>query len=360
MRLRFRSSQTLWLAIVLLFQPAHAVLFLSTDDPEHNTQPPEGELAGSGWQWQGSWGSFLGTVIGPDAFVTARHVGGSIGDTFVFRGESYKTVAVYDEVSSDLRVWRVCGRFPDYAPLYEGTAEKGALIVVIGRGTQRGAPVYSPTRPQELRGWRPGAGDGRWRWGTNIVTEILKVDDSPGAADFLAMDFDQNGGGDEAHLSGGDSGGAVFIRDGGQWKLAGINHAVDGSFNTTTNGAGFGAALFNARGFYTGREGNWSLIPAFGRPIASAFYAGRISTQRAFLHGIIDQAGPELTPPEVLGAEAPEGPFIQETPVAIHADTQEIVLPLGTDSHFYRLRSDCPRSIRSVTFSGTEVHLKYD
>lgn len=360
MRLRFCLG--LWLCLVMggMGLPARAVLFISTADPEHNTQPPQGDLAGSGWQWQGTWGSFLGTVIGPDLFITARHVGGSVGNIFQFRGNDYKTVAVYDEVASDLRVWKVCGRFPDYAPLYEGSAEKGAMIVVFGRGTQRGAPVYSPTRAQELRGWQPGPGDGRWRWGTNIVTEILKGDDTPGAADFLAMDFDERGGGDEAHLTGGDSGGAVFIRDKGQWKLAGINHAVDGGFNTTNQGTGFSAALFNARGFYTGREGNWQLLPAFGPPMPSAFYSARISTQLTFLRGILNQSLSELPVPVLLSSESAEGPFTVESPSETRAETHELVIQPAGDSRFYRLRSSCPTTIQSVTFSNSTLILKYD
>lgn len=360
MRLRLSLKLVGCLMGVGMWISAKAVLFVSTGDPEHNTQPPQGDLAGSGWQWLGNWGSFLGTVIGPDTFITARHVGGSVGNTFNFRGNDYKTVAVYDEVASDLRVWRVCGRFPDYAPLYEGSAEKGSLIVVFGRGTQRGAPVYSTTRAQELRGWRPGPGDGRWRWGTNIVTEILKGDSTPAAADFLAMDFDERGGGDEAHLTGGDSGGAVFIRDNGQWKLAGINHAVDGGFNTTNEGTGFAAALFNARGFYTGREGNWQLLPQFGPPMPSAFYSGRISTQLTFLRGILNQSPAETPVPELLSAEAAEGPFTKETPIETHAEAHELVLQPAGDSRFYRLQSSCPTTIRSVTFSNSTLRLKYD
>jgi hypothetical protein len=339
---------------------ANAVVFVSTSDPEHNTQPPQGDLANSGWQWQGTWGSFLGTVIGPDTFITARHVGGSVGSLFQFRGNDYKTVAVYDEVASDLRVWRVCGRFPDYAPLYEGSSEKGSMIVVIGRGTQRGVPVYFPARATELRGWQPGPGDGRWRWGTNIVTEILKGDDTPSAADFLAMDFDERGGGDEAHLTGGDSGGAIFIRDKGQWKLAGINHAVDGSFNATNQGVGFSASLFNARGFYTGHEGNWQLLPDFGPPMPSAFYCGRISTQLTFLRGILNQPLTEIPVPDVYSSEFPEGPYSKETPTSTHSDTRELVLQPTGDVRFYRLQSSCPTTIRTVTFSDSTLNLIYD
>lgn len=47
---------------------------------------PGGAPAGSGWQYEGKWGSFLGTPISPNLFITAGHVGGSIGQSFTYNG----------------------------------------------------------------------------------------------------------------------------------------------------------------------------------------------------------------------------------------------------------------------------------
>src|SRR5690242_732658 len=132
---------SLWLGAT----PANAVLFYSTGDPNHNTTAPSGSLTNSGWQFEGIWGSFLGTPIAPKYFLTAEHIGGSVGDIFTFNGVQYTTTAVYDDPSSDLRIWRVCGTFPTFAQIYTNSDEQGKGLVVIGRGTQRGGEVTTST-----------------------------------------------------------------------------------------------------------------------------------------------------------------------------------------------------------------------
>src|SRR5437879_7530766 len=104
---------SLWLSAT----STNAVLFYSTGDPTYNTTAPGGSLTNSGWQCEGLWGSFLATPIAPRYFITAEHVGGNVGDAFVFRGVNYTATAVFDDTNSDLRIWRVCGMFPDYAQI---------------------------------------------------------------------------------------------------------------------------------------------------------------------------------------------------------------------------------------------------
>src|SRR5436309_1682040 len=94
-----------WLAFFLLClwgSSAHGVIFDSTGDPTFNTTAPSGSLTGSGWQYQGLWGGFLGTPVAPQYFVTAKHVGGTIGQDLVLNGISYTTVAVSNDPNSDL------------------------------------------------------------------------------------------------------------------------------------------------------------------------------------------------------------------------------------------------------------------
>src|SRR5437762_2953945 len=232
---------SLWLGGI----SANAVLFYATGDPNYNTNAPGGSLTNSGWQFEGTWVGFLGTPIAPKYFIAAGHVGGGVGAPFVFRGVTYTTTAVYDDPSSDLRIWRVCGTFPDYAQIYTNTDEVNKSFVVFGRGTQRGATVTTTNGlfVVKTNGWQWGAGDGVERWGTNTVAAT--PDDGNTAGGFLQATFDQNGGGNECHLSNGDSSGAVFIRDGSVWKLAGINYGLNGPYNTTNTGSGFPAAIFD-------------------------------------------------------------------------------------------------------------------
>src|SRR5262245_62285209 len=94
-------------AFLSLVLPAHALIFFSTGDPSYNTNAPRGALTNSGWQYQGAWSVFTGTVISSNAFITAKHVGGTIGDSFTFQGVQYTTTAAFESPDSDLRIWRV-------------------------------------------------------------------------------------------------------------------------------------------------------------------------------------------------------------------------------------------------------------
>jgi hypothetical protein len=301
--------------------PASAVMLLGSGDPEANTTPPTGTLEGSGWQYQGQWGGVLGTVIGPQYFIAARHVGGAVGQKFVFNGTSYVTTASWDDPSgSDLRIWKVDGYFPTWAPLYSNNDELGKPLVVIGRGTQRGDEVIVETvqtnttttvytlkdlgikrnQAEQLfpgatlkgntltvvtsevvtndvpKGWKNGLGDGRMRWGENQVS---------GAGDLLVASFDATGGPNQAFLSGGDSSGAVFMQEAGMWKLAGINYAIEGPYKIALADSEFFGAFFDTSGLYTGS----TLIPMDGQVRPTRFYATRISARLTWIHTILSQ-----------------------------------------------------------------------
>jgi len=263
---------------------AFGVILLSTGDPAANTTEPAGVLAGSGWQWQGTWGAFLGTAIDPHHFITAKHVGGSVGQSFVLNGVSYTTDAAFPDPASDLQIWRVTETFPSYAPLYSGSAEVGKDLVVFGRGTQRGNEVtVAGGTGGDQKGWLTGPSDGLQRWGENSVAGVYDAGVSLGQ--MLVAPFDLAAGGNEAHLSAGDSGGGLFVQDGGIWKLAGINYAVDGPFSLTAGGATFQAALFDMGGLFKGG----TQIPDTLADDPSAFYATRISAHESWVASVVPE-----------------------------------------------------------------------
>lgn len=283
-----RSELLASLAICLSLSAAHGVILLGTADPAANTTAPTGDLANSGWQYEGTFGGFLGTVIGPNHFITAAHIGGGAGATIAFNGVTYNVTEGRYDPYTDLVIWRVDGTFPLFAPIYTGDGETGQRLVVFGRGTQRGARVI---KNATLRGWTWGPGDGVQRWGENFVTSIVR---GGPVNQYIYATFDASGSANEAHLSVGDSGGALFIKDGAIWKLAGINYAVDGPIYTTDMGGGaFQGALFDARDFYYQNETNPSQYDLITGPTAvpTGFYCSRISSRSARIYSVIDPNG---------------------------------------------------------------------
>lgn len=275
----------LLLALSVAARPADAVMFASTADPTLNTTAPTGQYANSGWEHQGKWLNFLGTAIAPQFFITAEHVGGGIGQAFLYQGQNYITDAFYDDPETDLRIWHVTTPFPNFAPLYFGSEEVGKPLVVFGRGRERGAEVVVGSG---LAGWQWGASTGVQRWGTNDVT---RIENRARAGDLLAAEFDLDASKPvEAHLAVGDSGGGVFIRDtDGVWRLAGINYSVSGPYSLTADGElSLNAALFDESGVFVRGSGG-ALEPGSG---PGEFLATRISSRREFIEGVIGTPEP--------------------------------------------------------------------
>lgn len=273
---------------ILAALSARAVILLNSGDPLVNTSAPTGALANSGWQYEGSWVGFLGTVIAPHFFITAKHFGiFGAGSVFKLQGGDYHTVASFADPASDLVIYQVSETFPVFSPLYTKQDEVGKHVVAIGRGTQRG---NARTFGVQLRGWDWGPGDQIKRWGENIVSSIYNTGVEN---DLLRSAFDQNGLANECTLSNGDSGGGAFISDGGVWKLAGIHYAVDDPFYTAPSASTkFDAALFDMSDFYESPDNGATFNLITGPPpIPAGFYPTRISTKLAWIYSVIDPTG---------------------------------------------------------------------
>lgn len=133
--------------------------------------------------------------------------------------------------------------------------------------------------------------DGRLRWGIN---EVAAFDPGSGFGSqiYATFDFGPAGLGDyECALSNRDSGGPVYLREAGVWKVAAVNFSVDGYFyEAATGGVGpFLGALYDATGLYTADSNPASprtIVPG-PAPVPTGFYSTRISPHLAEIRAII-------------------------------------------------------------------------
>jgi hypothetical protein len=334
-----------------------SVVFFSTSDPQYNTSAPTGNLANSGWHLQGD--AFAGVPIAPNFFITATHVGGKVGDVFSFRGTGYRTIAQFDHPDADITIWKVDGAFPEYAQIYTQNDEVGKHLMVFGRGTERGEEVRLNG---VLKGWEWGKIDGVLRWGENVVAGISDAEGKPATAStkfqLLRADLDPDGGPNEAHLSGGDSGGGVFIQDrDGLWKLAGITHAANYQYSTTELGEAFNATLFDEGGYYEGEPGkreDHPDDPALSQP--GSFFATRLSVYVPWIQSIVGGASTSVL---LEGASALRGPYAPVNGAIVDPAVQSITIPRPDSTRFYRLSGDRPVAITGMNRAGAQIVLSY-
>ncbi|HEV8379868.1 MAG TPA: hypothetical protein VGP99_13540, partial [Tepidisphaeraceae bacterium] len=275
---------------LIITTAGHAVILYATAD--RNGAPAPGSIAEVPWILQGQFGgAFLGTPIAPNYFITASHIGGDSTVPFVFRGStytidpSYGTGGGFSIPGSDLHIWKVNETFPAFAPLYGTSAtpsETNKHLVVLGRGTQRGTEV---TVGGQLKGWEWGTADFMQSWGENTVSAIVNGNADQG--DFVGFDFNA-GVANEGTLSGFDSGGGLFVQQGTEWQLAGINYGVDGPFSLTGDESdpGFNAAIFDKRGLYELGQGGWQLVNG-GSEVPATAYSSRISSRISAIYSAI-------------------------------------------------------------------------
>lgn len=275
------SASLLVLSLLAVLSPrAAGIILLGTADPNANTSTPGDN---SGWQYEGQFNGFLGTPIGPRYFITANHIGGTVGDVFHFHGEVFTTTALFVESgpgATDLKIWQVDHDFATWAPLYTGNSEPGQEVRVFGCGTQRGDAMVLDG---QLKGWKWGPGDGRQRWGRNTVsgttTSYYDI--------FMYSNFDSPGLVNEAHLSAGDSGGGEFILDHGLWKLAATNYGVDDLYAAADDGTEFVASVFDGRGYYSKDDNGAFYLIDGTQNVPTAFYGTRVSPKLEWIKSVI-------------------------------------------------------------------------
>ena len=205
--------------------------------------------------YEGQFGGFLATPISSEYFVTAAHIGDQ-GTLTYSNGTSTATQyagATLVGTDNDLAIWKLPASdpaFTSWAPVYTGTVSAGQDLVVTGRGTLRGDAI---TGGWDLGGSNPAP----YSWGTGTVADNTSVVGLGNLVQFaFAKQTDAAGNllnPDQAIVSSGDSGGATFVLDpaDGQYKLLGVNYAVDAPRQSPTS-ANLAAVLYDARGYSIG------------------------------------------------------------------------------------------------------------
>lgn len=288
-----------WLTLFLCVpRTAAAVIVLGSS--AGNTSAPSGSL-GVRWSQVGNFDMFLGTPIAPGFFLTAKHLGNLTGSAITFPdGTSYTTTAWFEDPASDLAIYQISGTFAEdkIVPLYSGTTfSANAPLTIFGRGVPRtDAAIVGDAfgGGSEAKGWSWGTGMGTRSWGTNTLSSLT----AGGAAGMqLRYTFSPTGPADEGTLSLGDSGGPVFVEQAGEWRLAGINYAVDNPFNTSATGTGFNAAIYDRGGLYASLSGDmagpWSYVsPTLLSQPASSFSTA-VPSSSDWIAGVIAVPEPE-------------------------------------------------------------------
>ncbi len=244
-----------------------------------NTAAPTGGYADSGWQWTGTWGIGAAIIVSPNQILTAKHF---VASTFTYGGKSYSATSTLNMATSDLRLVTLDtsthGVFTSYAPIFTGsTASKEAVIV--GNGYRNGTEIVGA-------GWKPSATRGL-QWGTNTIETAYPVGLSFGTnPDVISWDFDSAAEGStsqEYGMTEWDSGGGVFVEDGGQWYLTGVNYSVANYVEDKLGGNNYNrywtnpifsetgssdddflsGGMYDATGLYFDNgAGGWNLIPS--------------------------------------------------------------------------------------------------
>lgn len=269
---------------------AHAVVIIGSS--AGNTSAPTDPDLAVRWNQVGNFGSFMGTPIASQFFVTAEHIGNLTGQSITFLdASSYTTTARFTDPNSDLAIYQISGTFPSdkIVPMYAGGFTTNQAMTIFGRGRSRTDTAIVGERfptGTEDKGWTWGSFTGNRSWGTNTLDGIS---DQGAAGLQLAYQFDQGGGSNEGILSTNDSGGPVFMVESGEVRLAGINYAV-GPVNVRESATGptLTGSLYDYGGLYLNDgSGNWVLEPATINPKPAFSLSTSIPAQSAWISSVI-------------------------------------------------------------------------
>ena len=227
-----------------------------------------------GWNNVGAIWIGAGVYLGYGWVLTANHIGSGSGITLggvtytMAPGTGHQLTnagASGKSTFTDLYMFQLQGALPNLPAIRIASSApaNGDTVTMIGRGSIQeanrtfwnvdtsagpvGPWVWTETTAASANyaGYKT-IGGGTMRWGTNVIDDNDWVLDG---YDFFALGttFDPGVSNNEAQVVVGDSGGAVFVKQAGEWSLAGIIIAT-GVFPDQPGGAGT-AVYYNASYF---------------------------------------------------------------------------------------------------------------
>lgn len=198
-----------------------AIVLIGGDQPLYRVAPANG----APWKYVARVGadSGSGVYLGKRFVLTAAHV--PYPNQVEFNGVQYALDTEWGERQingDDLKLIRIATdpRLPNLKLIGLANNDLGKKSTLIGWGLGNGAPVAN-------QGWQWGLPRTQ-RWGNNLTLQTLLPREG---RQRLATTFDLAAGASEACLANTDSGGALFQRFAGVWKLAGM--AVDTESNAS-------------------------------------------------------------------------------------------------------------------------------
>ncbi len=214
----------------------------------------------------GGAGVYLGESVKRDVgyVLTADHLGSS--KTISVNGSSYDVISGEQIDKSDLKLYTIQtgkgGNLPDLPSIQFATLARKADedVLMFGRGTRKEGTDKDPNTSDMVKSgdfnvYNWGAATSAISFGTNKVSTLplyptrdtsIKWTTPLGYQDStFFLNFDDPGAGNyndsyEGIAGAGDSGGPIFVKENGLWKLAGITSFVMKRGNQPERTAAFG------------------------------------------------------------------------------------------------------------------------
>ena len=212
-------------------------LFLSAAPAPGIVLHPDGEPNLTTWTDRpnsdvvGRWGVCSCVAISSDCVISTQHQGGNINTPIDIGGTTYSISQIWTHSTADLQIAKLNGaNLLNFVDIYDNIDEIGKDLVMGGYGMVRGAELKTGGVTYGYD-W-DDTSYGTLYFGTNKVKttrENFALEDF--ISDVFIADFDGLGEGQSTEYESAfayyDSGGGMFIKDGGFWKVAGIIEAVE-------------------------------------------------------------------------------------------------------------------------------------